>query len=222
MKKTRQRKRNRKRSLLKPGMILLVGIAILLLVMKVFQIGLFSNRYQEIEGEKEDAYRPDIQVELLTPNKYSRPQTKTERINNIVIHYTANPGATAQQNRDYFDGLKDTHLTQASSHFIVGLNGEIIQCIPTWEMAYASNNRNQDTVSIECCHPNESGRFNWKTYRSMVELSAWLCLKFGLTEENLIRHYDVTGKNCPKYFVEHPEKWNEFRSDVGKSLEKMK
>nr|WP_317282427.1 peptidoglycan recognition family protein [uncultured Sellimonas sp.] len=222
MKKTRQRKRNRKRSLLKPGMILLVGIAILLLVMKVFQIGLFSNRYQEIEGEKVDAYRPDIQVELLTPNKYSRPQTKTERINNIVIHYTANPGATAQQNRDYFDGLKDTHLTQASSHFIVGLNGEIIQCIPTWEMAYASNNRNQDTVSIECCHPNESGRFNWKTYRSMVELSAWLCLKFGLTEENLIRHYDVTGKNCPKYFVEHPEKWNEFRSDVGKSLEKMK
>ena len=192
MKKTRQRKRNRKRSLLKPGMILLVGIAILLLVMKVFQIGLFSNRYQEIEGEKVDAYRPDIQVELLTPNKYSRPQTKTERINNIVIH------------------------------FIVGLNGEIIQCIPTWEMAYASNNRNQDTVSIECCHPNESGRFNWKTYRSMVELSAWLCLKFGLTEENLIRHYDVTGKNCPKYFVEHPEKWNEFRSDVGKSLEKMK
>lgn len=104
----------------------------------------------------------------------------------------------------------------------MGLNGEIIQCIPTWEMAYASNNRNQDTVSIECCHPNESGRFNWKTYRSMVELSAWLCLKFGLTEENLIRHYDVTGKNCPKYFVEHPEKWNEFRSDVGKSLEKMK
>lgn len=220
MKKTRQRKRNR--SFLKTGMILLVGIAILLLVMKVFQIGLFSNRYQEIEGEKVDAYRPDIQVELLTPNKYSRPQTKTERINNIVIHYTANPGATAQQNRDYFDGLKDTHLTQASSHFIVGLNGEIIQCIPTWEMAYASNNRNQDTVSIECCHPNESGRFNWKTYRSMVELSAWLCLKFGLTEENLIRHYDVTGKNCPKYFVEHPEKWNEFRSDVGKSLEKMK
>ena len=79
------------------------------------------------------------------------------RIRNIVLHYTANPGATAKQNRDYFEGLKDTHLTKASSHFIVGLDGEIVQCIPTWEVAYASNNRNGDTVSIECCHPDESG-----------------------------------------------------------------
>ena len=88
-------------------------------------------------------------------------------------------------------------------------------------MAYASNSRNGDTVSIECCHPDETGEFNQATYDSMVELSAWLCLKFGLTEEDLIRHYDVTGKICPKYFVDYPEKWDEFRDDVGKMLEKM-
>ena len=82
------------------------------------------------------------------------------------------------------------------SNFVVGLEGEIVQCVPTWEVAYASNSRNIDTVSIECCHPDETGEFNDETYRSMVQLCAWLCLKFGLDEEDVIRHHDVTGKNC--------------------------
>ena len=67
-------------------------------------------------------------------------------------------------------------------------------------------------------HPDETGEFNEKTYRSMVELCAWLCLKFNLDEESVIRHYDVTGKNCPKYFVEHEEAWTQFKSDVGRKL----
>ena len=157
---------------------------------------------------------PFIDVELLTPNPYSRSQEKTDKITGIVIHYTANPGATAIGNRNYFEGLKDSHETKASSNFVVGLNGEIVQCIPTWEVAYASNDRNYDTVSIECCHPDATGKFNDATYRSMVQLTAWLCLKFNLTEEDVIRHYDVTGKICPKYFVENEGAWDQFRKDV--------
>ena len=102
----------------------------------------------------------------------------------------------------------------------MGLDGEIVQCVPTWEVAYASNSRNIDTVSIECCHPDESGKFNDATYRSMVQLTAWLCLKFGLDENDVIRHYDVTGKNCPKYFVENQEAWDQFRADVGAAIER--
>ena len=123
------------------------------------------------------------------------------------------------QNRNYFEGLKDTHLTKASSHFIVGLEGEIIQCVPTWEVAYASNDRNIDTVSIECCHPDETGKFNEATYRKMVQLTAWLCEKFSLDENDVIRHYDVTGKNCPKYFVENEDAWEQFKEDVKSALE---
>lgn len=208
--------------LMKSGLIFLVVLTFLLGGMKITGTGLFIENYMEMESDAVDALRPNIDVELLTPNEYSRPEKKTTRIRNIVIHYTANPGATARQNRDYFEGLKDTHLTKASSHFIVGLEGEIIQCIPTWEVAYASNDRNMDTVSVECCHPDETGAFNQDTYNSIVELSAWLCLKFGLTENDLIRHYDVTGKICPKFFVDYPEKWEQFRLDVGKKLEKMR
>ena len=50
--------------------------------------------------------------------------------------------------------------------------------------------------------------------------SSWLCKKFDLTEKDVIRHYDVTGKICPKYFVEDEDAWNQFRSDVKQALEK--
>lgn len=157
---------------------------------------------------------PPINVELLTPNEWSRPQIALEQIDGIVVHYTANPGSTAQQNHDYFEGLKDSQSTKASSHFIIGLDGEVIQCIPSSEWSYASNDRNRDTLSIECCHPDESGQFNEATYQSMVELTGWLCHRFGLSSEDVIRHYDVTGKDCPKYFVEHEDVWVQFRQDV--------
>lgn len=169
-----------------------------------------------------DASEPEIDVQLLDINPYSRPGTAVEKINGIVIHYTANPGTSAQANRDYFNGLKDSHETEASSNFVIGIQGEIIQCVPTWEIAYASNERNADTVSIECCHPDESGKFTDQTYESLVQLSAWLCVKFGLTEDDIIRHYDVTGKICPKFFVENEDAWDAFKKNVGEAIEKTK
>ena len=82
---------------------------------------------------------PPIDVELLTPNSWSRPQTRLKKVNGIVIHYTANPGSTAMDNRDYFENLPETQETQASSHFVVGIEEEVVQCIPTSEGSYVSN-----------------------------------------------------------------------------------
>lgn len=198
-------------------------IAAVFLIFLVVVLGIRAcvnrNKYSERDNATIDASEPDIDVQLLDVNEYSRPGVKSDKITGIVIHYTANPGASAQNNRDYFEGLKDTHTTQASSHFIVGLEGEIIQCVPTWEIAYASNNRNSDTVSIECCHPDDTGEFTTETYNSTVQLTAWLCMKFGLDEKDVIRHYDVTGKNCPKYYVENEEEWKLFKENVKKALE---
>lgn len=157
---------------------------------------------------------PPFEVELLDINEYSRPGIPLEKINGIVVHYTANPGSTAEENRNYFENLKDSHETKVSSHFVIGIDGEIVQCIPSSEIAYASNERNSDTLSIECCHKDETGEFTQDTYRSLVGLTGWLCQRFGLTSEDVIRHYDVTGKNCPRYYVEHPEAWEIFRNDV--------
>ena len=216
-----QRKRKIQRNI-RLGLLILLVLAVLFGILMLVKPAWFTDEYVELKGKDIDAARPDIDVELLTVNPYSRPGTETKKITGVVVHYTANPGATAMDNRNYFENLKDSHETKVSSNFVVGLEGEIVQCVPTWEEAYASNSRNIDTVSIECCHPDESGKFNDKTYQSMVELSAWLCLKFDLDENDVIRHYDVTGKDCPKYFVENEKAWERFRKDVGKQLDRLK
>ena len=164
---------------------------------------------------------PYIDVELLTPNEYSRPQIPIEEIRGIAIHYTANPGATAMNNRNYFENLKETHETKVSSHFVVGYEGEIVQCVPSTEIAYASNSRNEDTLSIECCHMDETGKFTDATYISLVRLTGWLCWRFNLTEQDVIRHYDVTGKICPKYYVENQDAWEQFKDDVKIQIQKV-
>ena len=216
--KRKTRFRRRVQLYMRVGCTLLILIMLVMAGMKVLEIGSVGNEYIERTGSEIDESKPNMEVALLTVNEYSRPGIETNRIKGIVIHYTANPGSTAMQNRDYFEGLKDTKTTMASSHFVVGLEGEIVQCIPTWEVAYASNERNSDTVSIETCHPTEDGSYTNATYESLVELTTWLCKKFDLTEEDVIRHYDVTGKNCPKYFVENENAWDVFKQDVRKAL----
>lgn len=165
---------------------------------------------------------PDwVTQELLTVNPYSRPGTKLCSVNGIVVHYVGNPGTTAEQNRNYFEGLKaqtGENKVSVSSNFIIGMDGEIIQCVPIDEMAYASNSRNSDTISIECCHPEADGRFTEETYDSLVRLTAWLCSELKLKPKDVIRHYDVTEKACPKYFVDHPQEWETFLKDVKKAM----
>ena len=211
--------RRRVKLYMRLGVFILVSLMVVLVGKKFFEVGPFSNQYAEQDETKMRISRPEIDVQLLTINPYSRPGTQSEKINNIVIHYTANPGTTAKQNRSYFENLKDVKKTKASSHFIVGLEGEIIQCVPTWEIAYASNHRNSDTVSIETCHKTSDGTYTEATYQSMVQLTSWLCEKFDLTAEDVIRHYDITGKICPKYFVEDERAWEQFKLDVKSVLE---
>lgn len=198
----------------------LAGIAagVLLTLLVMFLLTRCSAEEVETSGLNLDASEPEISVQLLDVNDYSRPGTEMDPVTGIVIHYTANPGSTAQQNRDYFNNLQDGQGTSVSSHFIVGLDGEIVQCVPTWEVAYASNERNHDTISIECCHPDDTGKFKDETYISMVKLTAFLCAKFDLDADAVIRHYDVTGKNCPKYFVENEDAWKLFKADVKAAL----
>ena len=163
-----------------------------------------------------------VTVSLLPENQYSRPGLPLNQVNGLVIHYTGNPGTTAEQTVSYFTNLADTGETYASSHFVVGIDGTIIQCVPLNEESYCSNSRNSDTVAIECCHPDETGAFTDETYQSLIRLTRRLCEVYGLEESQVIRHYDVTGKLCPLYFVEHEDAWTDFREEVFSDLSKKK
>ena len=168
---------------------------------------------------------PDLPIteDYIEINEFSRPGINLDsNPEYIVIHYTANPGSTAKQNRDYFNNLGNTHTTYASAQFVIGLEGEIEQCVPCDEMAYCSNSLNDNCISIEMCHPGEEGNFNDATYNNCVYLVAHLMNYYHMDMDHLIRHYDVTGKNCPKYFVEHPERWDAFKGFVEKYREKYR
>jgi len=94
----------------------------------------------------------------------------------------------------------------------------VIQCVPLDEKSSATSERNRDTISIEVCHPDESGKFNDSTYRSLVRLTAWLCDTYGLSADHVIRHYDTCGKECPLYFVRHEDAWEQFKADVDSAM----
>ena len=166
----------------------------------------------------EFAKHPEWEENFLTPNEYSRPGEALEEVNNIFVHYTANPNTSAAQNRSYFEQLKDTHITSASAHFIIGYNGEIIQCIPLDEIAYAVQTRNYDSVSIECCYKSADGSFTQETYDSLIELLAWLTDAYDLTTDDILRHYDCGRKKCPIYYTEHEDAWERLKEDVGEKL----
>lgn len=161
---------------------------------------------------------PQWTESFLTKNPYSRPGETLTEVKDIFVHYTANPGTNAVQNRSYFEQLKDTHERCASSHFIIGYEGDIILCVPPDEVAYAVKTRNYDSMSIECCYINEDGSFTKETYDALIELLAWLLKEYNLSTDNILRHYDCGGKKCPLYYVENEEEWQKLKLDVEKKL----
>jgi len=168
---------------------------------------------------------------LLTPNRYSRPQTPLVQVTKIALHYVGDAGASALAIRNYFEDLKvgktqvikgNTVYKFASSHYVIGLQGEAIQCIPENEWSYCTNAANKYTISIEVCHSEWDGKYTEATYNTMIELCADLCKKYGLNPlEDLIRHYDITKKICPRWFVDYPDEWIRFKQRVLNKINKV-
>lgn len=162
----------------------------------------------------------NILDKLLSINEYSRSGEQQGQIQFIVVHWVGNAGSSAVGNRNYFESLATSHATYASSHYIIGLDGEIIRCIPENEVAFhsGSHSMNRKSIGIEDCHPDWEGKFNDNTYNSLVELCADICQRYGLGINNVIRHYDVTVKDCPHYYVQNPDAWEQFKQDVSNKL----
>lgn len=154
-----------------------------------------------------------ITEKYLTIRPESRSGEKLWSVQNIVVHYVANPGTTAAQNWSYFENQTKRSV---SAHFIIGLDGEILQLMPLDEVAWAvgSANGNFTSISIECCHPDSSGKFTNATYKSLIKLVSWLCNTFELDRNDVKTHHDYTGKLCPIYFVSHPEEWEKFKDSL--------
>lgn len=175
-----------------------------------------AMKEEKIQGIPASLYitHPTWTEDFLTENEYSRPGDPLTEVNSIFVHYTANKNTSAAQNRSYFEQLKDTHERSASAHFIIDYSGEIIQCIPLDEIAYAVMTRNMDSISIECCYTSDDGSFTQETYDSLIKLLRWLIDVYDLDTDDILRHYDCGGKKCPIYYTDNPDAWENLKKDV--------
>ncbi len=204
------------------ALALLIVLVLLLGFIKVMR-NLFSRGGAETPPASTMKQELDITELFLSKNEYTRPGNALKEVKGIVIHYVADAGSTAVENRNRYESLKDgSAKTAESTHFIIGLNGEIIQCIPLSEVACASGARNEDTISITFCHPEIDGIPTTATHQSLVKLTVYLCAKYGLDKTAVLRHSELGGQSCPKYFAEQKEKWAAFLAETDTLLSQQK
>lgn len=157
-------------------------------------------------------------------SKFNHKKGQTSRIKYIVIHYTGSK-ADAKQQTDYFaSGDRG-----ASAHYFVGFKGDIRQSVEDSDIAWHVGSkmykhpycRNNNSIGIELCSKTNASvnvaDANWyfedPTIKMAVELTKSLMKKYKIPIENVLRHYDVTGKCCPAPFVFNTGKhtWDEFK-----------
>jgi len=185
-----------------------------------------------------------IKESFLPINIFSRLGIKLTAVKMLVIHYVNNPKQSAVGCFDYFKSLADQKDTvgarYASAHYIIGLQGEVLQCIPENEIAFHTGSNindpiskkiytdkkrllcgeakpNYNSIGIEVCHPDNTGKFTPESIASLNLLARDIVLRYKLTKEQVVRHYDVVGwKSCPKYYVNNPEAWESLVDDIFK------
>lgn len=156
----------------------------------------------------------------------------TSSIKYIVWHYTANDGDTDEANGKYFNSPN----RNASAHYFVD-DDSITQSVPDNYVAWSvGGNRysnykttggaklygvakNANTLNIELCDTQKNGKYNVsdKTLSNAIALTKDLMKKYNIPIENVIRHFDVTGKSCPAYYVDEVL-WNEVKNKIQKTL----
>lgn len=138
----------------------------------------------------------------------------------IVIHYTANDGDSDESNGNYFAN----NITKTSAHYFVD-DDSITQTVEDNYIAYHCGTtgaykhascRNANSIGIELCDTVKDGKGypSAKTIANAVALTKELMEKYNIPPERVIRHFDVTGKACPAYWVDDAawkaEFWNQI------------
>lgn len=155
----------------------------------------------------------------------------------LVIHYTGNDGDTDANNARYY---RD-NVVKASAHYFVD-DDSITQSVEDLGIAWAVGGKkwadchrtgggtlfltanNYNTLSIELCDNRRDGRImaTEATLERAAKLARALMEKYNIPIERVIRHFDVTGKHCPAYFMDATA-WEAFKGRLTeKEDEEMK
>ena len=157
----------------------------------------------------------EIKAKLCNSANYGGKRTSP--IEYIVIHYTSNWGDTAKNNADYFA----REIVKASAHYFVD-ESEVWQSVPDDRIAYHVGakqyfhpaSRNANSIGIEICMQDKQGRLRQASIDRAAQLVRDLMAKYDVPADRVIRHYDVTHKNCPAPMVSNPARWAAFQKSL--------
>ena len=138
---------------------------------------------------------------------------RTQPIQYIVVHYTANKGDTAQNNLDYFARVK----TGTGAHYFVDEN-EVCQSVKDTDVAWHCGSdhpahpycRNANSMGVEMC--DSVGAVPAATMARTAALVRELMGRYNIPADHVLRHYDVTGKRGPAPWVDSPREWAAFKA----------
>lgn len=165
----------------------------------------------------------EIKTKLARRDNYGGAR-RLDDIKYIVIHYTGNKGDTAKNNADYFA----REVAGVSAHYFVD-ESEVWQSVPddrtAWHCGtkgtyYHPKCRNRNSVGVEICMLDKLGKVRQASIDNAAELVRMLMDMYDVPVENVIRHYDVTHKNCPAPMVADAGLWKKFKESL--EVETMK
>lgn len=137
-----------------------------------------------------------VKTDLLRSGHWLRPGGNFKKTS-VTIHSTGNLTSTPEGERKWLDNA--TNKRSASWHYVVG-EEVVIQAIPDNETAWHCGNStgNNHSIGVEIV---ESGN-RTKVLMTAAEFTAELLKKYGFGIDKLKRHYDWTGKNCPRILID--------------------
>lgn len=151
-------------------------------------------------------------------NKHNRPRIAMTPTT-LTIHSTGNPPSTAQNERDNIN--RADNRKKVSFHYVVD-DKICIACIPPNEVAWHAGTTpgNTTSLALEIC---ESGN-RVKTLQNAIMAAASILKQYGWGVDKLRRHYDWSGKNCPRILIdaayrrEPHQTWEWFKKEVEKAM----
>lgn len=135
----------------------------------------------------------------------------------LVIHETADPGATAKQLMTYWRNNPDAYVV----HYTMDLDGDTVyHAMADNRKAWHVGNGNAYTVGIELCHATNKSDFN-KQWQEAVKWAGDYLHKNGWSTDRLLCHNDCrlkwggTDHTDPLgYFESYGKSWSQFKAAV--------
>lgn len=170
--------------------------------------------------------------DIIAENEYQVPAHNANSHEYFAVHYL---GVNGENPYLYGGGYGGT--------FYVSKSGEVYQAAKVtdklWHVGASSgfsyihpDARNNNTIGVECATYTASGRndddetwyFTEATQVAAAKLAACVAMEYNIPLDHILRHGDITTKNCPSPLKRDAGKgtnwtWEKFKSEVARYMD---